>query len=651
MPSSPRRSPRRKIHAASLHHDDAVSDMSSSFGGNNASRIFRPKAPLTFDEDESVLLHNAVGRVMDDAMGIRRAFDADTLEADLVWRSKHVASNDSLEGADFFQDGLPSIYHSTLSPASSPKHKTTASSDPGLVMMDQNDDDPSVADRSVRSKCGNFQRYLWLIILLSVVACTLGGIAGLITLLLKERNMGTAISEEQVNPSWTNPTRSPSAAPSSSPSPQPSLRPSPNPSTAPSVGPTPAPTTNFPTSFPSDHPTAATPSPIVMATPSPTFIPTTLEPTRILSLQEMILELSPETEEAWNDATSAQSLALADMGKNSLYLDKFALLTLAYSANVTTWNTSIALPCTWIGVTCDTEGSVTKVELRHRDLVGTLPPELALATNLEVISIAGSGGADVKSKITGSIPSLWGELLTSLRVLELYDNRLSGRIPESFWKLSNLEHFSLDGNQLTGIFPSSLGMMTSLKTFDLSSNNLVGTIPEKWSALSSLSRLSLKNNLMYGTLPAGLSSLSMLQELHLQGNSFMDSLPDDLRFLTNLGWLSLQDNQFTGTIPSVLGEMVQLEGIELRDNNFRGSLPASFGTLSLLRIIDLSSNFLTGEIPDEWDGLANLAALSLHDNQLHGQVSIAICESVMHVQSDCNANLDCSCCTDCFISS
>jgi Leucine-rich repeat (LRR) protein len=142
-----------------------------------------------------------------------------------------------------------------------------------------------------------------------------------------------------------------------------------------------------------------------------------------------------------------------------------------------------------------------KVELRHGNLIGTLPPELALATNLEVISIAGSSGIDVKSQINGSIPLLWGDLLMNLRVLELYDNRLSGRIPSSLWKVSTLEKVSLDGNHLTGLLiPSNVSMLAHFERFGSFQQQSGGNSTRRMVAALDLRRLSLANNLLNGTL-------------------------------------------------------------------------------------------------------------------------------------------------------
>ena len=104
------------------------------------------------------------------------------------------------------------------------------------------------------------------------------------------------------------------------------------------------------------------------------------------------------------------------------------------------------------------------------------------ATNLEVIAIADSLGIDIEGKMSTSIPLLWGELMTSLRVIELYDNSLSGEILDSLWRLSTQEYLSLDGNGLTRLLrvnldhlPDTVQFLKILTWLSLQENHVTGT--------------------------------------------------------------------------------------------------------------------------------------------------------------------------------
>ena len=62
--------------------------------------------------------------------------------------------------------------------------------------------------------------------------------------------------------------------------------------------------------------------------------------------------------------------------------------------------------------------------------------------------------------------------------LDLYDNELSGEIPAALGGLTNLEGLDLSNNQLTGEIPAELGDLINLTRLFLRSNQLVGCVPE-----------------------------------------------------------------------------------------------------------------------------------------------------------------------------
>ena len=110
-------------------------------------------------------------------------------------------------------------------------------------------------------------------------------------------------------------------------------------------------------------------------------------------------------------------------------LDKDALVAL-YNATDgdnwlenTNWMTSGALS-TWHGVTTDSEGRVTELDLTRNQLKGEIPVELGNLSNL--------------------------------KSLDLSSNRLTGPIPAELGNLSNLESLYLGSNELTGCIPAGL---------------------------------------------------------------------------------------------------------------------------------------------------------------------------------------------------
>ena len=67
------------------------------------------------------------------------------------------------------------------------------------------------------------------------------------------------------------------------------------------------------------------------------------------------------------------------------------------------------------------------------------------------------------NQLTGTIPEELGNL-TNLKSLYLSDNKLAGTIPEELGNLTNLEFLSLFDNQLTGMIPEELGSLINLKS-------------------------------------------------------------------------------------------------------------------------------------------------------------------------------------------
>ena len=253
--------------------------------------------------------------------------------------------------------------------------------------------------------------------------------------------------------------------------------------------------------------------------------------------------------------------------------------------------------------------------------------------------------------------------------LELYSNRLTGRLPAELGNLTALEVLDLEENQLTGLIPSELGNLTSLWLLNLGENQLTGRIPSELRNLTNLYALFLNDNRLTGGLPPELGNLITLEELWLNGNQLTGHIPSELGSLTNLTELFLAGNQLTGCIPDVLraiedNDFAELDlpfcespdrtalvalyhatagddwddndnwltdapldewhgvktddygrvvDLELDDNNLSGQIPSELGNLSNLKNLLLQYNQLTGQIPPELADLSNLKVLDFGD--------------------------------------
>ena len=315
--------------------------------------------------------------------------------------------------------------------------------------------------------------------------------------------------------------------------------------------------------------------------------------------------------------------------------DRAALVALYNATDGANWHNngnwlSNATMGEWHGVTTDSDGRVTHLDLRHNQLTGEIPAELGNLSNLTELflnsnQLTGSIPAELGSltnlerlrltsnQLTGEIPAELGNL-TSLEWLYLFSNQLTGEIPAELGSLTNLTHLLLTNNQLTGSIPAELGSLTNLEWLRLTSNQLTGEIPVELGNLTNLTDLDLFSNQLTGGIPVELGNLTNLTDLSLDRNQLTGGIPAELGDLTSLEDLDLSNNQLTGEIPAELGDLTNLEDLDLSNNQLTGEIPAWLGDLTSLEDLDLSNNQLTGEIP------AGLGSLDLNDNQLTGEI-------------------------------
>ncbi|XP_019088677.1 PREDICTED: probable inactive receptor kinase At4g23740 isoform X2 [Camelina sativa] len=197
---------------------------------------------------------------------------------------------------------------------------------------------------------------------------------------------------------------------------------------------------------------------------------------------------------AWSFSSSLWILSLCLFiygGANADPLeDKRALLeflTIMRPTRSLNWNETSQVCNIWTGVTCNKD--------RSRIIAVRLP---------------GVG-------LNGQIPSNTISRLSSLRVLSLRSNRISGEFPADFVELKDLAFLYLQDNSLSGSLPLDFSVWKNLSSVNLSNNGFNGTIPSSLSRLNRLQSLNLANNLLSGDIP-DLSVLSTLQHIDLSNN-------------------------------------------------------------------------------------------------------------------------------------
>lgn len=307
---------------------------------------------------------------------------------------------------------------------------------------------------------------------------------------------------------------------------------------------------------------------------------------------------------------------------------------------------------------------ITELDLSHNQIGGVLPKSLEFSiVDLSYNCFEGPiqlwhGVLSLylgNNLLSGPIPLNIGYVMTSLQVLDLSRNSLSGNIPSSIGKLQNLLTLDLSNNHFTGKIPIHLKELQSIVNIDLSNNNFYGEFP---SSLPRLHLLKLSNNNLSGRMPLSLRKCTRLSTLDLGDNMLSGEIPKWIgENLLSMSELRMRGNMFTGNIPQQLCHLSNLHVRDFAQNNLSGSIPPCLGNLSALRVlrlykaspsirmyspkldlvtkgrqyqftftldivnvIDLSSNNLWGEIPTEITNFSTLGTLNLSRNQLTGPI-------------------------------
>ncbi|KAJ9678825.1 hypothetical protein PVL29_020889 [Vitis rotundifolia] len=283
-----------------------------------------------------------------------------------------------------------------------------------------------------------------------------------------------------------------------------------------------------------------------------------------------------------------------------------------------------------------------------------------------------------RNKLTGEISPLICNM-SSLMVLHLSSNNLSGRIPQCLANLSkSLLVLNLGSNSLDGPIPQTCTVPNNLRVIDLGENQFQGQIPRSFANCMMLEHLVLGNNQIDDIFPFWLGALPQLQVLILRSNRFhgaIGSWHSYFRF-PKLRIVDLSDNKFIGDLPSeyfrnwdamkltdIANDLrymqadpkFQIPGyrwtlpymysmtmtnrgmqrfyekipdifiaIDFSGNNFKGQIPTSIGNLKGLHLLNLEGNNLTGHIPSSLGNLTQLESLDLSQNQLSGEIPLQL---------------------------
>ncbi|PKC05313.1 L domain-like protein [Rhizophagus irregularis] len=276
--------------------------------------------------------------------------------------------------------------------------------------------------------------------------------------------------------------------------------------------------------------------------------------------------------------------------------------------------------CKWVGVKCDDSNNVVELLLEFPIIPRFLDTRIGQLKTLQKFTLIGGNKLPnnlmstslfqlenlrelfiTSTGLTGKIPNTFDKM-TSLKTLRLTNNRqLSDPIPDSIAKTS-LEILVYAMQNITGVIPDFIGnsptLQQSLIMLDLSSNLYTGGIPDSIMNLKNLKTLSVAFNLLSGEFPSIITSkfAKSLVFLDLNSNNFSGIIPPSIVQCENLKTINLESNSFTGQIPAELSKL-QLFDLLLSDNKLSGEIPATIGDIKLNRL-RLAINGLTGLIPN-----------------------------------------------------
>ncbi|TYG78096.1 hypothetical protein ES288_D02G029800v1, partial [Gossypium darwinii] len=229
-----------------------------------------------------------------------------------------------------------------------------------------------------------------------------------------------------------------------------------------------------------------------------------------------------------------------------------------------------------------TKSSLTILRLSNNNLSGHVLPVILNANGLLKLYLDGNNFSGEIENVDVSI----SEFPTSLREINLGNNKFYGNLPRLIGNVPFLEKLALSENGFEGSIPMEFYNLNYLEFLDLSENNLFGSIPTCFNPLD-IKHVHLHGNRLSGPLPIAFYNSSSLVTLDLGGNSnfirnnLIGSIPKWIGTLSSLSVLLLKASNLHGRIPVQLCKLYSLSMIDLSHNMFYGFIPSCLGNLTL----------------------------------------------------------------------
>ncbi|PRQ31841.1 putative leucine-rich repeat-containing, plant-type, leucine-rich repeat domain, L [Rosa chinensis] len=345
------------------------------------------------------------------------------------------------------------------------------------------------------------------------------------------------------------------------------------------------------------------------------------------------------------------SLCNEDQQLSLLHLKQTVVFDSSASSKLKSWNSSSDC-CSWLGVTCSTNGRVIGLDLSTESISSGIDNSSSLFDLQDLQSLNLAYNYDFSGS---QIPTAIGKL-TNLRYLNLSHNSYFGQIPIEISYLTRLVIFDISGNffstdqlklenpnltklvqnltDLTELYlddvnisaqgsdwSQAISLLPNMRVLSLYACDLSGPIHDSVAKLHSLSVIILDHNQISAPVPGFFANFSNLTYLSLVDCGLQGTFPKEIFQLSTLQSIDLTLNpQLQGSLPE-LPENGSLQSLVLSQTNFSGVLPNSIGNLNMLSRMDLSVCSFSGSIPKSVANLTQLVSLSMSSNRFGGSIA------------------------------
>ena len=215
---------------------------------------------------------------------------------------------------------------------------------------------------------------------------------------------------------------------------------------------------------------------------------------------------------------------------------------------------------------------------------------------------------------------LSGNLISSLRKDDLHQTA------------SSLKALNLADNRLTILSDDAFSGMTSLQVLNLANNQLAALPPTVFNKSSQLQELNLQNNSLTLVTPELFHGLSNLVLLNLSHNAIASHLltSDTFGGLTSLRILDLSHNRLTSLDAELFEHLPNLEMLIL-DHNMLETF-SGIGAADNLKHLSLANNKLSIVEDNAFFRLGSLEHLDLHGNELKELTHSSLAQQLPHLQ-------------------